>query len=184
MPHNGCPAMKARVPSTGSRTQTKPLSPLRSPYSSPMIPSCGISVRDHVAHHPLGALVGIGDGIEEPFRAFVRHVDAAAEIRTDDRTRRIGEAMGEGETGFEFAVHVSRHSTIRARTPMALLHFGLLLAQMGQKRALAQADRFRRHLDELVVLDIGDRLFERRRNDRRQTHRLVLRVRADVGELL
>src|SRR5688572_31598856 len=66
----------------------------------------------------------------------------------------------------------------------ALLHFDLLLAQMGQKRALAEADRFRRDLDELVVLDIGDGLLERGRNDRRQAHRFVLRMRADIGELL
>ena len=34
------------------------------------------------------------------------------------------------------------------------------LAVVGVEEALAQADRFRRHLDQLVVLDIGDRLFE------------------------
>src|SRR6185437_377201 len=64
--------------------------------------------------------------------------------------------------------------------------FGLLgaLALVGVEVLLAQADRFRRHLDELVVLDIGERLFQRHLDRWRQAHRLILRRGADVGELL
>src|SRR5215472_10189305 len=35
------------------------------------------------------------------------------------------------------------------------------LAVVGIQELLAQADRFRRHLDQFVVLDIGERLFQR-----------------------
>src|SRR5882724_12074246 len=58
------------------------------------------------------------------------------------------------------------------------------LALVRVEELLAQADRFRRHLDELVVLDIGERLFQRHPDRRRQPHRLVLGRGADVGELL
>ena len=44
------------------------------------------------------------------------------------------------------------------RTPAAAL--GGALAVVGVEQALAQADRFRRHLDQLVVGDIGDRLLQ------------------------
>src|SRR5258708_2074898 len=58
-----------------------------------------------------------------------------------------------------------------------LFRFGLCpLAEMGQERALAQANGFRRHLDQLVILDIGDRLLERRRDHRGEPHRFVLRM--------
>src|SRR5439155_27246056 len=52
------------------------------------------------------------------------------------------------------------------------------------EQALAHADRLGRDLDQLVVLDIGDRLFEAHLDRRRQPHRLVLGGRADIGALL
>src|ERR1700760_2164101 len=64
---------------------------------------------------------------------------------------------------------------LRAVGPLALV----LVQQL-----LAQADRARRHLDQLVVLDIGESLLQRHLDRRGQPHRLVLRRGADVGELL
>src|SRR5216683_1762618 len=58
------------------------------------------------------------------------------------------------------------------------------LARIGLEQALADADRFRRHLDQLVIGYIVDRLLQGHQDRRRQPHRLVLRSRADVGELL
>src|SRR5882672_5938023 len=58
------------------------------------------------------------------------------------------------------------------------------LAVVGVEELLAQPDRLRGHLDQLVVLDIGQRLFQRHLDRRGQAHRLVLRGGADVGELL
>ena len=51
---------------------------------------------------------------------------------------------------------------------------GGALAVVGVEQALAQADRFRRHLDQLVVGDIGDRLLQAHDLRRGQPHRLVL----------
>ena len=48
------------------------------------------------------------------------------------------------------------------------------LAQMGQQRALAQADVQRRDFDQLVVLDIGHRLLQGHGHDRRQLDGFVL----------
>src|SRR5215208_2684788 len=65
--------------------------------------------------------------------------------------------------------------------------FALLLGALAIVRVenrLADPDRFWRDLDELVVLDPGERLLERHADRRREPHRLVLRGRADVGELL
>jgi hypothetical protein len=50
--------------------------------------------------------------------------------------------------------------------------------------ALAQPDRLRRDLDQLVVVDELDRVFERQLDRRRQQDRVVLAAAADVGELL
>ena len=50
----------------------------------------------------------------------------------------------------------------------------LPLAVGGVEQLLAQPDRLRRHLDQLVVLDIGQRLFQRHADRRGQPHRLVL----------
>src|SRR5579875_17191 len=65
--------------------------------------------------------------------------------------------------------------------------FGLAafaLALVGIEIALAQADRFRRHLAELVIGDIGDRLLQGHEDRRRQPDRLVGGLGADIGELL
>src|SRR5581483_9580390 len=48
------------------------------------------------------------------------------------------------------------------------------LSQMRQQFALAQADGFGRHLDKLIVFDIGDGLLQRHRHDGREPDRLVL----------
>src|SRR5271169_3395699 len=58
------------------------------------------------------------------------------------------------------------------------------LAVVGVEAALAQADRLRRHFDELVVLDIGQRLLKRHLHRRSETHRLILGMGADIGKLL
>src|SRR5918992_4589609 len=50
--------------------------------------------------------------------------------------------------------------------------------------ALAQADRLRRDLGELVVADELDRVLERELDRRREQDRLVLARGADIGELL
>src|SRR6185312_6441990 len=69
----------------------------------------------------------------------------------------------------------SRHS---------LLGLDRALAVIGVEEFLAQPDRFRSHLDQFIILDIGERLFQRHLDRRRQAHRFVLRGGADVGELL
>src|SRR5258708_1426366 len=58
------------------------------------------------------------------------------------------------------------------------------LAVVGVEEFLAQPDRLRGHLDQFVVLAIGQRLFQRHLDRRRQAHRFVLRGGADVGKLL
>src|SRR3984957_20127873 len=58
------------------------------------------------------------------------------------------------------------------------------LAVVGVEAPLAQADRLWRHFDELVVLDVGQRLLKRHLHRWSQTHRLVLGVGSDIGELL
>src|ERR1700729_3112505 len=58
------------------------------------------------------------------------------------------------------------------------------LALVGVEEFLAQPDRLRGHFDQFVVLDIGQRLFQRHPDRRRQAHRFVLRGGTDVGELL
>src|SRR5450755_1887572 len=73
-------------------------------------------------------------------------------------------------------------------SPACLSHrlLGLFgaLALVGVEELLAQPDRFRGHLDQFVVLDIGQRLFQGHLDRRGQAHRFVLRGGADVGELL
>ena len=51
--------------------------------------------------------------------------------------------------------------------------FSLRLAQVVVEDALAQADRLRRHLDELVVVDELERLLEGQLTRRRQDQLLV-----------
>src|SRR4051812_15472336 len=58
------------------------------------------------------------------------------------------------------------------------------LALVFLEEALAQADRLRRDLGELVVADELHRVLERERDRRREVDRLVLARGADVGELL
>src|SRR5689334_15148855 len=58
------------------------------------------------------------------------------------------------------------------------------LALVWVEIELAQPDGLRRHLDQLVVLDPGQRSLQRHADRRRQLHRLVLAGGADVGELL
>src|SRR3546814_2648255 len=55
---------------------------------------------------------------------------------------------------------------------------------MRVEQALAQAHRLRRHLDQLVVGDVGERLLQAHHAWRRQAHCLVLAGGAHVGELL
>ncbi len=60
---------------------------------------------DQIAHHLFGALVGLGDGIEETRRALVGDIDPTAKIRADDMSRSVGEARGEGNASFQFGIH-------------------------------------------------------------------------------
>src|SRR5690606_29045155 len=64
------------------------------------------------------------------------------------------------------------------------LFFLPLLAEAGIQDLLAQADRLGGHLDQLVVLDVGDRLFEGHAAGRGEADGLVLASGADVGQLL
>src|SRR5580698_8242415 len=77
---------------------------------------------------------------------------------------------------------------IRSTGPGDLRHRLLALfralAIVRVEEFLAQPDRFRRHLDQLVVLDIGQRLFQRHPDRWGQAHRFVLGRGADVGKLL
>jgi hypothetical protein len=49
---------------------------------------------------------------------------------------------------------------------------------------LPQPNALRRHLDQLIVLDVGDRLLGRHPPRRGQADRVVLAGRAEVGQLL
>src|SRR5437867_4483601 len=73
-----------------------------------------------------------------------------------------------------------------ARPPLARSSAGagVALTCMGIEQALAQAYRFGRHLHQFILLDIGDRPFERERARRRQPDHLVMRMRAKICELL
>src|SRR6185437_1546817 len=106
----------------------------------------------------------------------------------------MGETCEGRMASSEWRIGYSKAS--RAKTPLfatrhslfaSLSHrfLGLFraLAVVGVEELLAQPDRFRRDLDQLVVLDIGERLFQRHPDRRRQPHRLVLGRGADVGEL-
>src|SRR3546814_2688560 len=59
-----------------------------------------------------------------------------------------------------------------------------LLPLMRVEQRLADADILRGHLDHLVVVDIGDRLFQRHALRRGQADRVVLARRTEVRELL
>src|SRR4029453_12715565 len=61
---------------------------------------------------------------------------------------------------------------------------GFALALMRVEEALADADRLRRHFDQLVVLDVGNGLLQRHPARRRQADAFVLARSAEVGELL
>ncbi|CDX42319.1 conserved hypothetical protein [Mesorhizobium sp. ORS 3359] len=66
-------------------------------------------------------------------------------------------------------------------------HLGGLLETLALVRVeieLAQPNGLRRHLDQLVVLNPGQRPLQRHADRRGQLHRLVLAGGADVGELL
>src|SRR3984885_9425701 len=52
------------------------------------------------------------------------------------------------------------------------------------EQLLAQPDGFRRHFDQFIVLDIGERLFQRHADRRRQPDRLILGMGAGIGQLL
>src|SRR5579883_1787320 len=56
--------------------------------------------------------------------------------------------------------------------------------RVGIEQALPEPHRFRRHLHELVVGDVGNRLLEGHLDGRRQAHGLVLGGGANIGELL
>src|SRR5262249_28134520 len=56
-----------------------------------------------------------------------------------------------------------------------------LLAVVGIKQLLAQPDRLRRHLDQLVVGDVGERLLQRHLDRRGEPHPPLPRVMAGVG---
>src|SRR5690606_31223369 len=76
-----------------------------------------------------------------------------------------------------------------ARGPRALLSYAHLLlfgtlAVVRVEMHLAQADRFRRDLDEFVVLDPGKRALERHADRRRQPDCFILAGGTDVGQLL
>jgi hypothetical protein len=60
----------------------------------------------------------------------------------------------------------------------------VLAALVRGQLALAQADRARRDLDQLVVRDVGQRLLQGLADRRRQEDRIVLAGGADVGQLL
>src|SRR6516162_2457072 len=59
-----------------------------------------------------------------------------------------------------------------------------LPALVGIEQLLAQPDRGRGDLDQLVVGDIGERLLQRHLDRRDQPYGLVLGMGADIGELL
>lgn len=58
------------------------------------------------------------------------------------------------------------------------------LAVVGIEKGFPQADRLRRHFDEFVVLDVGEGLFQRHPDRRREAHGLILARRANIRELL
>src|SRR6516164_2269012 len=71
-----------------------------------------------------------------------------------------------------------------ASHPLRLLAPLLLPTLVGTEQLLAQPDRGRGDLDQLVVGDIGERLLQRHLDRRDQPHGLVLGMGADIGELL
>src|SRR6516165_5180649 len=71
-----------------------------------------------------------------------------------------------------------------ASHPLRLLAPLLLPTLVGIEQLLAQPDRGRGDLDQLVVGDIGERLLQRHLDRRDQPHGLVLGMGADIGELL
>src|SRR6478735_3042302 len=63
-----------------------------------------------------------------------------------------------------------RHSPFALYLRHFLLGLFRALAVVGVEELLAQADRLRGHFDQLVVLDIGQRLFQRHLDRRGQAH--------------
>src|SRR6187402_928107 len=92
------------------------------------------------------------------------------------------ESVRPAETNAKSAVVIGS-SAARAGAGSALLARGLL-PLVRIEIALAQPDALRGHLDQLVVLDVGDRLLERHPPRRGQADRVVLAGRAEVGQLL
>src|SRR5690349_10843453 len=76
----------------------------------------------------------------------------------------------------------ARGIVVRALRRFELARLALALVRIEE--ALADADRLGGHLDELVVLDVGDRLLQAHALRRRQANALVLARGAEVGELL
>src|SRR4029077_19778773 len=83
--------------------------------------------------------------------------------------------------GARWAARMERLSDSHALGFLAPL---VLLAFVRIEELLAQANRFGRHFDQLVILDIGERLFQRHADRRGEPGRLVLWVRAGIGGLL
>ena len=138
-----------------------------------------------------GASTGIGWAmskvlIAKGFRTFGSVRKAAVGGEPEDALHRDAAAVPEPDEARPAKAHGRRHDRGTAWVEEELFDFHARAtpAVVRRERLLAQADRLRRHFDQLVVLDIGDRLFERHRHDRRQAHRLVLGGGADVGELL
>src|SRR3990167_8825851 len=69
-------------------------------------------------------------------------------------------------------------------SPTPLLVLNPPLAEARVQHLLPQADVLRRHLDQLVFLDVGDGLFQGRAARRGQADGFVLAAGADVGQLL
>ena len=71
---------------------------------------------------------------------------------------------------------------------MGKLLFGLgaggALSLMRVEMQLADADRVRRNLNQFIIIDIGDSLFQRQSPRRREANRLILARCPDIGELL
>src|SRR5690606_13817244 len=95
------------------------------------------------------------------------HAERARQRRVAIRRMAIPRSR---ETGGAYA-----SASRRARGPLAV-HFGAQL--------LAQADRLRRDLDQLVVVDELQRLLERELDRRHQALVVVLAGGAEVGQLL
>src|SRR5579864_8543580 len=73
---------------------------------------------------------------------------------------------------------------VRQRDPRKSADLSLAafaLALVGIEEALPQPDRFGRHLAELVIGDIGDRLLQGHEDRRGQADRFIRGLRANIG---